>query len=73
MSADQAHQVLADNGFRTWSAGRIMYGYRDKVASSDYSNGVSMEVRIDSEGHVASAEAYSSPVSPYPILAPVYP
>jgi len=72
-SSEQAHQTLANNGFGSWSTGRLIYGYRDKVASADYSDGVSMQVYLDPTDHVTSAEASSSPVSPYPQVAPTYP
>ena len=72
-SADRANGNLADNDFQPWSTGRVIYGYRDKVYSADYSNGVSVQLHEDPDGKVASAEAFSSPVEPYPMLMPVYP
>lgn len=73
ISAQDARQVMADNDFKPWSAGRIIYGYRDKVASTDYSDGVALSVYLDDAGRVAYAEAYASPSSPYPMVWPTYP
>jgi hypothetical protein len=73
ISAQEARQVMADNDFQPWSAGRIIYGYRDKVASTHYSDGVALSVYLDDVGHVAYAEAYASPSSPYPMVWPTYP
>jgi hypothetical protein len=73
LSGDKAHEMLSDNGFRPWSTGRVVYGYRDKVASSDYSDGVSTQIFLDPTDHVTSTEAYASPVTPFPQLAPTYP
>ena len=72
-SNDHAHDALVDNGFHPWSTGRVVYGYRDRVASSDYSDGVATQTLFDGTGHVASSEAYASPVTPFPQLAPKYP
>lgn len=68
-----AHNTLADNDFSPWFSGRMLYGYRDKVASQDYADGVTMQLEEDPSGHVASKEAYGSPDSPYPLLLPAYP
>jgi hypothetical protein len=73
LSSDKAHETLSENGFCTWSTGRVIYGYRDRVASSNYSNGVSTQTFLDPTDHVTSTEAYASPVTPYPQLAPTYP
>jgi hypothetical protein len=72
-SEQQARQVLADNNVSNWSTGRVMYGYRDKVASCDYSDGVAVQVNTDPEGRVTSSAALGSPVSPFPMIAPTYP
>lgn len=73
MTAEQARDFLAHNDFQPWSAGRVIYGYRDKVASTNYSDGVALSVYLDDANRVAYAEAYASPSSPYPMLWPTYP
>lgn len=73
MSADQATQYLADNDFEHWQDGRVIYGYRDKVKSPDYSDGVVLSVYLDDANRVAYTESYASPASPYPMALPTYP
>lgn len=73
MSAREARQILADNDFRPWSAGRVIYGYRDKVASRQYGDGVALCVYLDDAGRVAYTETHASPASPYPMVWPTYP
>ena len=73
MSAREARDVLADNDFKPWSVGRVIYGYRDEVASTNYSDGVALSVYLDDANRVAYAETYASPSSPYPMVWPTYP
>jgi hypothetical protein len=72
-SADEAKQFLAENDFEHWQDGRVIYGYRDKVASKDYSDGVVLSVYLDDSNRVAYTETYASPSSPYPMVWPTYP
>ena len=73
MSADEARNVMDENDFENWSAGRVIYAFRDKVARKDYSDGVVLTVSLDDSGRVAYAETYASPWSPYPMVWPTYP
>jgi hypothetical protein len=70
---NEARNTLADNDFSKWSMGRVIYANRDKVASADYSDSVTMQIHTNDEHRVSSSDAASSPVSPYPMLAPTYP
>jgi hypothetical protein len=73
ISATAARQIMQANDFSPWSAGQIIYGYRDKLASTDNSDGVAMTVYLDDTGRVAYAQTYASTSSPYPMLWPTYP
>jgi len=73
LSGDKAQEMLSDNGFRHWSTGRVVYGYRDRVASPAYSDAVTTQIVLDPTDHVTSTEAHPSPVTPFPLLAPTYP
>lgn len=72
-SLADARRVMAENDFEHWITGNILYGYRDKVASQDYSNGVTLSVYLDPAGRVAYTEASSTPIEPYPQAWPTYP
>jgi hypothetical protein len=72
-SAHGAERIMADNDFEHWTSGNILYGYRDKVASKEYSNGVTLSVYLDEAGRVAYTEAHSTPIEPYPQVWPTYP
>lgn len=73
MSADDARKVMDENDFENWSVGRVIYGFRDKVARTDYSDGVVLTVYLDDSDRVAYAETHASPSSPYPMVWPIYP
>lgn len=73
MSAGETRKLMDENDFENWSVGRVIYGFRDKVASKDYSDGVVLTVYLDDAGRVAYAETYASPSSPYPMVWPTYP
>ena len=73
MSAGETRKLMDENDFENWSVGRVIYGFRDKVASKDYSDGVVLTVYLDDAGRVAYAESYASPSSPYPMVWPTYP
>ncbi|HEY2585804.1 MAG TPA: hypothetical protein VGI81_08575 [Tepidisphaeraceae bacterium] len=72
-SLADAKRVMADNDFEHWQSGNVLYGYRDKVASKDYSNGVTLSAYLDESGRVAYTEARSTPIEPYPLVWPTYP
>ena len=73
MSADEAEKYLAQHDFEHWQDGRVIYGFRDKVKSTDYSDGVVISVYLDDSNRVAYAETYASRPSPYPMALPTYP
>lgn len=73
ISAEEAENFLAEHDFEHWQDGRVIYGYRDKVASRDYSDGVVLSVYLDDSNRVAYTETYASPSSPYPMALPTYP
>jgi hypothetical protein len=68
-----ARREMADNDFEHWQSGNVLYGYRDKVASKDYSDGVTLSVYLDPAGKVAYTEAHTTPVESYPQVWPTYP
>ena len=73
MSADEARKLLAQHDFEHWQDGRVIYGFRDKVKTPDYSDGVVVSVYLDDADRVAYTETYASPPSPYPMALPTYP
>lgn len=72
-SADEAEKFLAENDFEHWQDGRVIYGFRDKVKSTDYSDGVVVSVYLNDSNRVEYTETYASLPSPYPMAAPTYP
>lgn len=72
-SLKDAERTMSQNDFEHWTSGNVLYGYRDKVASKDYSDGVTVSVYLDEAGRVAYSEAYATPSEPYPQVWPTYP